>query len=68
MSEKVVKEHCEDCGCPLDICCKPKEPVVSAEELEEYIDSNLDACANIDATNLLKWLRQKAGEKVKGNE
>ena len=24
--------HCEDCGCPLDICCKPKKPVRLASE------------------------------------
>jgi len=29
--------HCEDCGCPLEICCKPKKPVVSVEELEKEV-------------------------------
>ena len=32
MSEKVWREFCEDCGCPLDVCCKPKEPVRLASE------------------------------------
>jgi len=36
MNEKVFKEYCEDCGCPLDICCKPKVPVVSLQALKEW--------------------------------
>ena len=24
--------HCEDCGCPLEVCCKPKKPVRLASE------------------------------------
>ena len=38
MSEKVWREFCEDCGCPLEICCKPKKPVVSVEELGKIIE------------------------------
>ena len=34
-SEKVWREFCEDCGCPLDICCKPKEPVVSVQRKQK---------------------------------
>ena len=36
-SEKVWREFCKDCGCPLEICCKPKKPVISVEEIEEAI-------------------------------
>ena len=35
MSVKKFEEYCENCGCPLDICCKPKQPVVSLQELKE---------------------------------
>ena len=32
--------HCEDCGCPLEVCCKPKKPVVEVEWLEKYCKEN----------------------------
>jgi len=45
MSEKVFKEYCEDCGCPLDICCKPKTPVRLASE-------------SVDLKALKEWLNK----------
>ena len=38
MSEKVWREFCEDCGCPLEICCKPKVPVRLASESVDLKD------------------------------
>jgi len=40
MNEKVFKEFCEDCGCPLDVCCKPKKPVVEVEWLEKWVEEH----------------------------
>jgi len=37
MSEKVFKEFCEDCGCPLEVCCKPKTSGISIKWLETEI-------------------------------
>ena len=37
MSVKKFEEYCENCGCPLDICCKPKQPVVSLQAIKKII-------------------------------
>jgi len=37
-------------------------PVVSVEELEEWVDEHLDACAGVDASDLVEWAKQKAVE------
>ena len=34
--------HCEDCGCPLEICCKPKKPVVEVEVLENFCKGRIE--------------------------
>ena len=31
---------CKNCGCPLEVCCKPKTPVVSVEWLEKWVKEN----------------------------
>ena len=46
MDEKVWREFCEDCGCPLEVCCKPKKPVVLVEWLEEEHSEQLRAIKN----------------------
>jgi hypothetical protein len=33
-------EYCEDCGCPLGVCCKTKTPVVGLAELKKYCEEN----------------------------
>ncbi len=63
MDEKVWKEFCEDCGCPLDICCKPKKPVVSVEWLEKWCKEHKSSWVNHDLIEkevLLKAVRLQA--------
>jgi len=30
--------YCEDCGCLLEFCCKPKKPVVSFDWLKDFVE------------------------------
>jgi len=53
MIEKVFKEFCEDCGCPLEICCKPKKPVILVEEVLKEINKRIEFYAN-ETTKLVK--------------
>ena len=53
-SKKVFKEYCEDCGCPLEVCCKPKEPVrlasesVDLKKLKEWCKEEMDGMDRTD--------------------
>jgi len=37
MSEKDWEEYCKSCGCPIEICCKPKKSFIFIEDLEKEI-------------------------------
>ena len=61
MSEKVWREFCKDCGCPLEICCKPKKPVVEVEWLEKWCEKNYWNTADDEILNdLLETVRKQA--------
>jgi len=66
MSEKVWREFCEDCGCPLDICCKPKKPVRLASEsvdlkaLKEYCKTHETLRDCIARDSLIEWAEKEA--------
>ena len=66
MSEKVWKEYCEDCGCPLEICCKPKKPVVEVEQLEKWCNKNKCYPGFVDTKELLSAVHKIANAKIKG--
>ena len=69
MSEKVWREFCEDCGCPLEICCKPKVPVRLASEsvdlkaLKEWCEKNNDYFFKPHHNELIKWAEKEAKKK-----
>ena len=67
MSEKVFKEYCEDCGCPLDICCKPQQPVVSLQAIKKWIKKNKFGYKplRVNAEELTKWAETQSGQKQK---
>ena len=57
MSEKVFKEYCEDCGCPLDICCKPQQPVVSLQAIRKKVNLESGKGCSLEKWNMLHdWL------------
>ena len=60
MSVKKFEEYCENCGCPLDICCKSKQPVVSLQALRVFVEDfkfknpEMEG-ANLALKHLLSW-------------
>jgi len=60
--------HCEDCGCPLEVCCKPKKPVVEVEwlnyiiERKKYMESPLVGKQEwvINVENLLSIIKKQS--------
>ena len=71
MSEKVLGFYEKDCdkfeerlNFPAEITIDENKlvPVVSVKELEEWVDEHLDACAGVDASDLVEWAKQKAAE------
>ena len=59
--------HCEDCGCPLEVCCKPKEPVVEVEWLKFQITCIKHDYSNIE-TGFNELLKDIENQVVKKNE
>ena len=42
---KKFKEYCEECGCPLDICCGKRIRKEMLEKIEEIlIENDLNIC------------------------
>jgi len=64
-SEKVWREFCEDCGCPLEVCCKPKKPVVEVEWLKFQITCIKHDYSNIETgfNELLKDIENRVAKK-----
>ena len=71
-SKKVFKEYCEDCGCPLEVCYKPKEPVrlasesVDLKKLKEYRKSYIKDNQYIEGglvstilDDLIEWVEKE---------
>ena len=54
--------NCEIHRYQVDNILKDSVSVVSVEELEEWVDEHLDACAGVDASDLVEWAKQKAVE------
>jgi len=54
--------NCEIHRYQVDNILKDSVSVVSVEELEEWVDEHLDACAGVDASDLVEWAKQKAAE------
>lgn len=57
------KEYCEDCGCPIEVCCAKKERLRTKKEIEE-----IKGALNCTAYHLAKGVIERKITEQNNNE